>query len=62
MVINAAIPLNSKNQNKKWLLFNRELMNETESDVSDMAFVIRCLFEHISVFFILISLLSFLCP
>lgn len=35
MVINIAGPVN-KNQNKRWLLFKREIRNPAESDVSDV--------------------------
>ncbi|KAM7396862.1 hypothetical protein PAMP_019870 [Pampus punctatissimus] len=36
MVINSAGPCNSKNQSKRWLLFKREIRNQTESDMSDV--------------------------
>ncbi|KAM7414761.1 hypothetical protein PAMA_019531 [Pampus argenteus] len=36
MVINSAGPLNSKNRSKRWLLFKREIRNQTESDISDV--------------------------
>ncbi|XP_042267492.1 protogenin B-like [Thunnus maccoyii] len=37
MVINSAGPLNSKSQSKRWLLFKRDIRNQTESDVERRA-------------------------
>lgn len=34
-LINSASPVNSKNQTKRWLLFNRDIVNPPQSDVSD---------------------------
>lgn len=34
MVINGAGPVISKSQSRRWLLFKKELNNQSESDVS----------------------------
>lgn len=57
MVMNNAGPFISNNQSQRWLLFNREISNQTESDVSDVISfpIISSLMDNI-YFFVLISI------
>lgn len=48
MVINSAGPVSSKNQNKRWLLFKRDIVNPAASDVSDQHYSGQSSFFSIS--------------
>lgn len=50
MVINSAGPVSSKNQSKRWLLFQRDIMNPAGSDVSDQC---RSVESYLFIFFYL---------